>query len=275
MRLDRVVGVDFSAAERDAGRKTWIADADVTGDGLELGALSDVETRFERGAARRETLDGLVEYVTGLDGRSAVGLDFPFSLPRSLLVGDDWREFVAATPGEWGRLDGVESPRDLYDAATARAEAEELSLHRETDRARGGQEPTGFRITTQTYYGISEVLKGIVHVGGDVVVAPFDDWTDSDTVVVEAYPAATFERLGGARTGYKRDTVAGIEARRENVKALRDAGVRVAEDELDDFAVATDDALDAVAAAVAAWEAAKDDFSTGGTESTVEGYIYV
>jgi hypothetical protein len=271
VRVERVVGVDFSAAKADAGRRTWVAEAAV-GDGeLELTALSDAAGHLGCAPSREATLAALVEYLTAArEERVVVGLDFPFSLPAALLAGDDWHAFVAATPGRWGRLDGVDSPRALYEAATRLAAAENASLRRATDAARGGQEPTGFRIKTQTYYGVSAVLR---RVAGDVAVAPFDDAAAADTVLVEAYPAALFDSLSGAtRTGYKRDTREGVEARRRNAAALEAAGVGFGGDEA--FAVATDDALDAVAAAVAAWRAAADDFAVDGDGAGAEGHIY-
>lgn len=269
MDPERVVGVDFSAAKADAGRRTWLAEATVADDGLELDALADAATHLDCPPSRDVTLDALVEYLTGDRGSRVVGLDFPFSLPEGFLGGDDWRTFVGHTPDRWGRLD-ADSPRDLYDEAKARAATEGYAPERTTDAARGAQPPTGFRVRTQTFYGVSGVLSRVVD---DVAVAPMDDTDGADTVLVEAYPAALFDDLGGHRTGYKRDTREAISAREANVARLRREGVDFAGH--DRFAVATDDALDAVAAAVAAWRAARNDFDTDGGDYAVEGYIYV
>lgn len=270
--LDRVVGIDFSAAKRAAGRRTWLAEARV-GDGtLELEGLEDAAGRLGCEPSRAGTLEALVEYVVGLDDASVVGLDVPFSLPAALLD-SDWHAFVDGTPDRWGRLDSVDSPRGLYDAATRCADEEGAGLLRATDRRHGGQAPTGFRIKTQTYYGVSRVLKGIHR---DVAVAPFDETAGAERVVVEAYPAACFDGLDANRTGYKRDTRAAVEARRENVAALARAGVDFGDHR--DVAVASDHALDAVAAAVTAWAAATDGFAVDeGTDSATlerEGHIY-
>jgi hypothetical protein len=269
---ERAVGVDFSAAKSDAGRKTWLAEAHIEGERLELTVLSDAAGHLGCAPSRESTLDALVEHIAGFDAPTVVGLDVPFSLPAPFLGDDDWHTFVDGTPERWGRLDGVDSPRALYDAAREFAEGEGVALRRATDRERGGQEPTGFRIKTQTYYGVSRVLRG-VH--GEVAVAPFDDPDGDDTAVVEAYPAALFEALGANRTGYKRDTRAAVETRRANVAALSAEGVALGDH--GEVAVATDDALDAVAAAVAAWRAATDSFAVGDVDPTVldrEGHIY-
>ncbi|MFB6157814.1 MAG: DUF429 domain-containing protein [Haloferacaceae archaeon] len=277
MQAERILGVDFSAAKSEAGRRTWVAEASVTGDGLVLADLADAATYFDCDPSRGATLGALASALRSGGEPRVVGLDFPFSLPEPLLDGGDWRGFVAGTPERWGRLD-ADSPRDLYDAATTYAETEGVRLTRVTDEARGGQPPTGFRIRTQTFYGVSRVLRAIED---DVAVVPMDDPTDAGTVVVETYPAALFEAVDGHRTGYKRDTRDGIGRRRRNVERLRDCGV--AFEGLADFATATDDALDAVAAAVAAWRAARNGFAVddGGTDADVdeatyeaEGYMY-
>lgn len=270
MDFERAVGVDFSAAERDAGRKTWIAAGRVDGEELTVESLADAASRLDCAPSREDALDALVGYLTGFDEPAVVGLDFPFSLPAEL-VGGDWAAFVAGTPERWGRLGDIDSPRALYDAARAHAAENGHSLRRRTDDAHGGQEPTGYRIKTQTYYGISRVLRGL---RDDAAVVPFDDPEGESAAVVEAYPAAVFGNVAGAaRTGYKRDTRAGVETRRENVEALRRQGVSFGD--CRDFALATDDALDAVAAAAAAWRAAENGFETDGHDAeSVEGHIF-
>lgn len=278
MEYNRVIGVDFSADKSKAGRRTWVAETEVVNDGLKLCKLADAAEYLDCRPSREDSLSELAVKLRDGWKNSVVGLDFPFSLPTSLLDGDDWRTFVEKTPGEWGALPDVDSPDDLYEQAKERAEKEGNFLMRTTDEARKGQPPTGFRIKTQTYYGISEILAKIV---GDVAVKPMDDTAAADTIVVETYPAALFDTLDGHRTGYKSDTREGISRRKENLESLKQANV-VFNDHRD-FAVASDDALDAVACAVAAWRAAKDGFEiddADDSESTadnyaVEGYIYV
>ncbi|MFC6787721.1 DUF429 domain-containing protein [Halobaculum halobium] len=92
-------------------------------------------------------------------------------------------------------------------------------------------------------------------VAGDRRASEVDAPRPPRLAVLETYPAAVFDRLdGGDRTGYKNHQRRHVAARRRNVAALVDAGVRFADDVARDCAVATDDALDAVAAAFAAAE---------------------
>lgn len=155
-------------------------------------------------------------------------------------------------------------------------------LLRVTDSISGGQRPTGFRIKTQTYYGISALLGEL---SDDVAVLPMDREA-RDTIVLETYPAATFRRLDenvsrAYGMGYKRDTRESIDRRRKNVDALSDAGVEFCGH--DEVAVAADHALDAVAAAWATWRAAESNYEVRDDEQPVdvvtsaaksEGYIY-
>ena len=284
-----IYGVDFSAAADDAGRNTWIAQCSIEErageeDNLAVEELADASELLSCAPDRDSTIAALVDLIEGYpDERRAFGLDFPFGLPRDL-QGADWHEFLdrVRDGGEWGELGRVDGPRSLYDAARERAEAEGVGLRRVTDERRGGQEPTGFRIKTQTYYGVSALLAELSE---DVSIPPMDDPT-RNTVVLETYPAATFRRLreeGYAPvhdTGYKRDTREAIRRRRNNVDALAEAGVEF--DGHRAFAVATDHALDAVAAARATWRASESGYGVPDEEAADEvptaagreGYIY-
>lgn len=282
---ERIYGVDFSAAKSDAGRNTWIAECAPGEDELVVERLADVAAFLACDPGRASMLPMLVDRIEGDPAkRGAFGLDFPFGLPSDL-QGSDWHEFVSGIRerGEWGELGVIDGPRSLYDRAMAQGEESDVILRRVTDEDRGGQEPSGFRIRTQTYYGISGLLAELPD---DVSVLPMDD-PMTDTLVLETYPAATFRELGERThdevfdTGYKRDTLESIERRRTNVRVLSDAGVEF--DCHHEFAIASDDALDAVAAAYAAWRATRDgtlpdDVIDGDGDVAspydVEGYIF-
>ncbi|WP_435063169.1 DUF429 domain-containing protein [Halobaculum sp. EA56] len=248
-----VYGVDFSAAERSAGASTWVARCVADGDALVVDDLSSAsEFLGLDSTARGDVLPALADRLGAVEGPAVAGLDFPFGLPAWVLGDDDWRAFVEGTPDRWGVLGDVDGPRGLYDAVEAAAETDGRPRRRATDDEHGGQAPAGFRIKTQTYYGISVLLRRLVGHEG-VAVPPVLPASEPGLTVLETYPASVFDRLPGAdRTGYKGDQRRHVEARRRNVAALRDAGVRFGDDAARDCAVATDDALDAVAAAVAA-----------------------
>ncbi|SHG56479.1 DUF429 domain-containing protein [Halobaculum gomorrense] len=262
-RPDSAYGVDLSAAAASAGTDTWVARCVVdegADDGLVVAELASASEFLDLDStARDDVLPALADRLGGVEGPAVAGIDAPFSLPAWVLGDRTWREFVEATPDRWGVLDGVDDPSDLYEAVRDGADADAgRSIRRATDDDHGGQDPAGFRIKTQTYYGISVLLRRLID-RDDVCVPPALPASagagDSQPrlAVLETYPASVFDRLDGAvRTGYKSDQRRHVEARRQNVAALTDAGVRFRDETARDCAVATDDALDAVAAAAAA-----------------------
>lgn len=284
-RPSTIYGVDFSAAAGDAGRNTWIAECRIQDEALVVDDLADASAMLSCAPDRDSTISALVDLIEGAStGRRAFGLDFPFGLPGALLDGRDWRTFVsdALERDRWGVLENVDGPKTLYENAKSRVDRRD-DLLRRTDERCGGQAPTGYRIKTQTYYGISDLLGGLPD---DVAVVPMDDVTGF-TIVLETYPAATFRRLQDEGydpvhdTGYKHDTRESIDRRRENVDALSEAGVEYVGH--DDVAVAADHALDSVAAAWATWRAAESGYEVQDGQgpadvvtsaSRCEGYIY-
>lgn len=267
---ERVYGIDFSASKRDAGRKTWIAEARREDDGLHLEELADAATMLECSPKRDSTLEALVGFLNDFDGE-AVGLDFPFGLPATLLEeADSWRDFIdGVRNGEWGRLGEISGPTEFHEQAKIYSEENDEELRRDTDDERDGQSPTGFRIRTQTFYGISRVLAKL---GEGVAIPPMDDVNNASRCIVETYPAAVFRHLSDASDeGYKRDTRNAIDNRRENICALGDEGVKFGDYKR--YAVASDNALDAVAAAYATSENL-DGFGADEANER-EGYIFV
>ncbi|ERH13668.1 MAG: protein of unknown function (DUF429) [halophilic archaeon J07HB67] len=259
----RVVGVDFSAAARSAGDNTWLAVCRRTDTGLDVRELATATELLDTDGSREETLPALVEFLADPPAPTAVGLDVPFALPAEFLgFGGDtadpdrvdpaglWAGFAADTPDEWGVLGEIDGPEELYERVRETAETRGFPRTRATDETHGGQEPAGYRIRTQTFYGVSAVLAPLVDRGARVV--PVHPDPDAELTVLETYPAAVFDALPDAtREGYKSDSRAGVAARGRNRAALRAAGVTV-DGTAADCLTATDDALDAVAAAYAA-----------------------
>jgi hypothetical protein len=280
-----VYGVDLSAAAASAGADTWVARCVVDDGTLVVAELASAAEFLDLDStARDEVLPALADRIGGVDGPAVAGVDVPFSLPAWVLGDRTWREFVEATPERWGVLDGVDDPRDLYDAVRDGADDEaDRPIRRATDDAHGGQDPAGFRIKTQTYYGISVLLRRLIDRDGVCVppALPASE-VESDSpprlTVLETYPASVFDRLDGAdRTGYKKNQRRHVAARRRNVAALAEAGVRFCDETARDCAVATDDALDAVAAAHAAarnYRTAVDADAGADPRERVEARIY-
>lgn len=299
-----VYGVDFGAGRRDAGTNTWIARGEVVGDELHVTHCETLESAFEGEPRRREDalsalvgfLSGAREWTTddgfGVDVDTAVGLDFPFGLPRAVL-GDEfrnWGEFVDGfpdglpSPDDWDG-EAVDGPESLSGWGSQRArendDADCVHCKRETDATVGAQPPYGIVGKYITYHGIDSVLSELREA---VTFAPMDvDDGEPATgpLVLEAYPAGTLGRLGLYRTGYKGNSRTEGRRRLRNLAGLE----KVVDDvEIDESSVrdAIDnqggDALDAVVAAVATYRATRSADALEPDEDQydpVEGYIYV
>ncbi|WP_440991002.1 hypothetical protein [Haloarchaeobius baliensis] len=300
-----VYGLDFGAGKRDAGKKTWIARGTVGDDGLHLTDCETVESAFDGDPKRRdETLPALVEFLSGdrpwvaeegdeywFEDDAAVGLDFPFGLPRAVLGDEfeDWQAFVRAFPGglpsaeDW-EGEEVDGPRSLSAWGSQRARendgADCVHCKRETDATVGAQPPYGIVGKYITYHGIESVLA---EVRDAVTFAPMESETGSadGPLVLEAYPAGTLGRLGLYRTGYKGGKETERCRRERNLQGLQQGEneVEITESVRNEAVKNSGgDALDAVVAAVATYEATRSAEALEPDEdhyNPVEGYIYV
>lgn len=294
-----VYGVDFSAAARDAGAKTWVATGTVVDGELRIESVDPlVEFADHPSADRDGALQAVAEWIQELDERAIVGLDFPFGLPRFIVEAagiGSWREFINGFPDTL-----INSPAnaDTDDPVRAfaercveltRAHGEGTYDKRETDRAVGARSPYGFIADTITFYGIRDVLAPVVD---DVRFAPMDEGEDggwdsgvpAGPTVLETYPAAVFGRSGLHRTRYKGRGEAERRRRRRNAIGLTETASISDRTDADivDVAVknASGDALDALAACVGTYHAWQRGFAIAVDDvadpSAVEreGYIY-
>ncbi|WP_324663138.1 DUF429 domain-containing protein [Haloarcula sediminis] len=262
-----VLGVDFSGASA-AGDALWVTEATQTEAGVRIDDCYRATDRW--GRDRESAHAGLVERIAA-DDVWTVGLDFPFTLPQSLLdarCGGTWRGFL-----EWVGSDGGPADPGAFSAVcrdTAETSVGKRDLRRETDARRGALCPYTNRVRSMTYHGARDVLGRLAD-RGDTAVVPMQDDAEAETVVCEVYPAATFGWLGCYREGYKNTD--GARARREyNLSAVEDCSVAVGDHRgtyLDSH-----DALDSLAAAVSA---ARADGGSGPTPAGTreEGCIYV
>lgn len=253
----RIYGVDFSAASRAAGENTWVTSAKVTDDGIRVTECAPAVDTFGCAPDRASAVEALQEFIAGLDGETAVGLDFPFGLPRFLVesVGaSTWREFLDWFPGDLGTPDEFSE----WGAARTRAhtDSERTYALRTTDESRGAKSPYGFITKYPTYYGLRDVLSPLVR-EGSIVVPPVDDpiGRKDRPIVLETYPAAILEQRAVYRESYKKATPEARSRRAVNCDALlTDTNARL-EDGLRGRIVndAGGDGLDSLAATVAAY----------------------
>lgn len=266
---DRVIGVDFSGA-KDAGRRIWVARGTATGDTLQIESCQPAQDLPGSGRARAESLRALGEFILA-ESRSAVGLDFPFSLPRALVVYDDWEWFVLGFPRDYP------SPQALRAICLNAAEGRELK--RVTDRqTQTPFSPYNIRLYRQTFYGIRDLLRPLV-ITDRARVLPMQEPAEDKPWLLEICPASTLKRAmlyapyKGREDSHRSARNRVLAALERRAIAIQDPAVRSVI--LDD---AGGDALDSVIAAVATFQSLGGSLPVVPRSSdryAIEGYVYL
>jgi hypothetical protein len=149
----RVYGVDFSGAA-DAGKKIWFTQGVSEGGSLHIEACYQGADLPDSGVRRDRCLAALRDLIAR-ETDSAIGLDFPFGLPRELVKMDTWEDFALSFPDRYA------SPEVFRETCCATTDGSELK--RVTDReSHTPFSPYNIRLYRQTYFGISDVLAPVV-----------------------------------------------------------------------------------------------------------------
>jgi hypothetical protein len=256
----RIYGVDFSGA-RDAGRKIWIAGGDVEDDELVVEDCQSAADRF--GTTDRTAVFGELRDFVRERPDCLFGFDFPFGIPRAVVDGEEWRSVL-----DWF-ADRFTDPTHLRETCTEDGDG---YRPRATDALAGAMCPYNSRVQYQTFYGIGEVLHPLVADG--VPVSPMTNPGAEPRGLIEVYPAATLDRYGLHRDGYKEATERATTRRTRNLNGLVErADLRIA-DPLRGTVAADDegDALDSIVAACATFRAAREGPLSMGDLSAPEGF---
>jgi len=233
----RVIGVDFSASHA-AGRGIWLA----------VGLADRLVLEYLTPAC--ELPGGGVDRAAALERGALIGFDFPFGLPASFAWPRNWRRFV------------IEFPERHPDPERFRADCRTRARGREVKRRTDREARTPFcaynlRLYRQTWWGLTGVLAPLL--GADAVAAPpMTALADDRPAVVETCPASTLKRLGLYRS-YKGRFPAAVAARAAILSRLTAAGLEP-KPTFVELAVGHSggDALDAMIAAFASWQVARD-----------------
>ena len=285
MSAHTIYGVDFSGAAR-AGDNIYVARGHVstTSDNeiLHIETCTPAPTLLDTTADRDAVLSGLREFIatrpTSDANPVAFGCDFPFSLPMMHVTAadgvTDWQSFLQWFPGDM--TDPSTFASWAGDVAAA-AETEQTYIRRLTDNRVGALSPYHFFIHSQTFYGIRDVLAPLVKTDR-VRVRPMQSPASDIPWVVEAYPAATLDRLGLPDDGYKSTTDDARNRRQLIIEAIdtRDDLTLTADAKTTALTDSDGDALDAIVAAVATFHAARDGItvpSSVNDEWQYEGWI--
>jgi hypothetical protein len=268
---DGVLGVAFSADRRRAGEQSWIAEAAVEAGQLTLVDCQPLTGRFDVNRTRRDALPRLTKFLGSVSGDCVVGLDFPFALPDEVVAADTWPEFLRELPS-W-----ADDPLDLARESEARAslDGSATELVRDTENSLGALSPYNERLRAETFYGIRDILRPLV-LADSARALPMQELSPEHPSLLEVYPAGTLERMEGEHMRYTDATAEARERRGENVAVLQNRGFDFA-DGLRETVIESGDALDAVVAAVSAFEHTRDpsDLQTTDGGRRLEGHIYV
>jgi hypothetical protein len=271
----RILGLDFSGA-RDAGRRIWLAEAVAVPDALRVTRLRRGESLPGAGPGREACLAALAAHLRSL-GFHAAGLDFPFSLHRSLVPEPDLPAFVAAFAARYPDAGAFRAACRAAGKERGGGRGDERALRRRCDEeARTPFAPHNLRVYRQTFHGMRDLLAPLLAAGARVL--PVQAPAGEAPWLLETCPASALKRAGRYRP-YKGRSAALRAERRSILRWLTGEGLAPARPNLSALAVDDPggDALDALLCAWIAWRAV-----TGrdallpplAPEHRVEGYVY-
>lgn len=263
-----VCGVDFSGA-RDAGERIWIARGSIREDALNVSDLFQAKSLPGSGRERGLSHRALAAFI-GEQEHGIFGLDFPFSLPRDLVRGKSWEEFVLTFEKAY------KSPEDFRELCRSAASGRELRRHTDIE-SRTPFSPYNLRLFRQTYFGIRDVLATLIKADAACIL-PMQKPLNGKAWVLEICPASILKREN-LSTPYKgraddRRTarikiLQAIEKRLQLRVTTSVTRSRIAED-------SGGDALDSVIAALATFRAFRNSFALDAScPYDREGWVYV
>jgi hypothetical protein len=266
-----VYGIDFSGAQ-DAGRKIWVARGAAQEGSVSVDACFQGAKLSTRGSGRDPCLEALREFIAGCND-GAIGLDFPFSLPKELISESSWEEFIESF------LEHYADPETFRKACSSASAGKEL--RRKTDQEGATPfSPYNLRLFRQTFFGISWVLRPLV-LEDRARVVPMQKPAPGKPWILEICPASTLKRLGlYTKYRYKGKTEEHDRARKALLAEIKELGpvrfrnVTCEERIVEDRA---GDALDSVIAALAVLRALDKPgrFSLSEwNDYSIEGYVF-
>ncbi|RMG62367.1 MAG: DUF429 domain-containing protein [Calditrichaeota bacterium] len=184
--ITRILGVDFSGARFPASR-IWIAEITGRPGEARLAACYSLAERLGQRADRDTCYRQLRGLLGGPPG-TAAGLDFPFSLPASLVRASSWEAVLQWVARRFATPDAFR--------AYCRRQADQGEPKRDTDRlARVPMAPSNLRLYRQTYYGMARILAPLVREQA-VAVLPFHPPDPNKPWLLEVCPASYLKQKG-------------------------------------------------------------------------------
>ena len=261
----KIYGVDFSGARGDSN--TWLAE----------GSLVDGELTLEScRPIRRASLTGLLK---GALTPCIAAMDFPFGVPQAFAA--YWAAEVTSLVDLWRTAAETDIERFLErrDAFVERQGEPKRVCDEYYPESYSSLHKANPNMLPMTYRGME--LLAVLHDAG-WSVSPMDPGNSERRTAIEVMPGATLRSLDLPFKGYKKGRNA-FELRKRILDGLAESG-RVSVEglaELSETCMFSDDALDAVVAAItgALWVAAPDAFRLPRDEersgAAMEGWMCV
>ena len=264
--MQRFIGIDFSGGV-NAARKIWIAVGRVENDALLIDTCLRGEALPGSGRERTECL-GRFARLSDRPASALIGVDFPLGLPRALLGGQTWPQFIRSFSERYT------TPQQFRQACLDAAHGRELK--RRTDvEAKTPFSPYNLRLYRQTYYGLRDVIVPLV-IERSVRVLPMQSRQASLPSLIEICPASTLRWKNWYRP-YKGRSVEQRAARVMLLRSLQRASVQLA-GQLKPIVLA-DPEGDALDSLLAAWAAYRSQTQIDRRPSHLlykrEGYVFV
>ena len=269
-RHTRFWGVDFSGA-KDAPKKIWMACGEAHTGRLHIIDCQSARQRFQE-TTLQACLPKLRDFLAEQVG-AVIGIDFPFGLPKHLVVASSWQDFLERFAARY--KDAVSFKETCFQLAGR------VELKRCTDRESATPfSPYNRRIYKQTYFGIRELLVPLA-LKKKVCVLPFQNRSRTRPVVVEICPASYLKARGFYDIPYKGASIQQRDGRWQILRSLLESGHFSVTEEVGSCVIEEQngDALDSVIAALAAFHAHRRSFKISSksqcrADAAVEGYVY-
>lgn len=200
----RIIGVDFSGAEREVG-KTWVARGELVGNVLTIENCQPISRA------------DLTNELAGLREPAVVGMDFPFSVPEVFakhwkgaiasrcgsVVFDSMPNLWAAAAGmKWENLKNLQGQLQIDKFAKRDKRPRELKYPKRASDPSEALSPLNIRMVQMTFRGMQMLNR--LKERPEIRVPPLHPDPEQDFItLLEIMPGATLRSFGLPYTGYK------------------------------------------------------------------------
>jgi hypothetical protein len=245
--IPTIIGIDFSGS-KEAGKHICIT---IASPGNGVLTINSCERLCDMPGGTQE-LDPSMAFLVSLIAKQSnalVGIDFPFSNPKSVIKENTWEKYVANYAAKFGDADSF---RNTYSEFSMKLFGHP-EVKRQTDKiTKTPWCPWNLKLYKQTYNGISKVLFPLIR--DDLArVLPMQMPAPKKSIVIEICPASTLKDLN-LYNEYKGNKQVHKDNRKRLLEGLRERAVHIPI-ELGPMLIGDKDGdgIDSIVAAYAVW----------------------